>query len=283
MPDVPASAAGVTATHVAPPQPTEFKVPDGKHMLDVAEYETLRRNNERVRGLEGYYQAGGKIGIKSPQDFDRWARLNETAQKSGVDLDMLVEALANPGRNDEPKPVTTADLEGNYLTKADIAKMLDEREHGVLAKTAHERAVESEKGLLDKSLRDLFGTEYNDWERDAALYRIEQKRGLYPDSHPLHKDHLRPFDEPTLKPLLDAIKAERQKLKGGDLKAQGDAAAAGKITTPAGSSGTRPQTPTPRPGDERRPGGLPSKASVESEHVKRQAARGQKPVSSMGG
>lgn len=276
---------------------TEFKVPDGKVLIDTAEHERFRQNTERVRGMQGYFEAGSKYGFKKPDDFGRLARLTD----KGLTLDQLLAAMDEQATTtqqggDADAPMTRAQWEQE---KAKLTQEWTQRSTGETAYATafadHKLGMQQEKALVEKAIAELLGENPTPWEKetmaDIVEARLNKARGLYPDGHALHpsiaKDRaeLRPFTDKDLAPIWESLKKARSTAAGAEVAAIADEAAkkGGRVSTPAGSSSTA-STKKPDEGKPNtRPGGLPPAEDVEAAYKRRQAGRGRGPVSSLSG
>ena len=274
---------------------TEFKVPEGKVILDSADYERFRQNTERVRGMQSYYEAGNKYGLKRPEDFARLEQINKfegLLKNKGMTMDQMLAAFESPQQTEGSAGFDMATLEKEFSGKFVAADKLDsefETRFGkYTALNEHKAAYSKEPELLAQALKDALPENADPRDRRAlaaevrALMSDYNRREMYPENHPLHKEHLAPWTDKHIAKLIADVKKELALADGEAMAKAGDAVLKGKVSTPAGSTSTTP-TKNPKPNDDQRPGGLPSKASVEAAYAKKQARRGGGPVSSMGG
>lgn len=291
MPDLPNEAAAVTAQpQTAPAQPADFKVPEGKVLLDASEAETWKRNSERLRGVEPFWQAATKAGLRDPKQFDVLGQLVKSATSKKVDLNALIQALnsdmeADPGPTADGQTLDLASIKkqlgGEFMSRADFEKELAKER----AMRAHESAMSSEKGLLDKALSGLLGENVTDWDRRSVMAFIDAKRGLYPEDHPLHGSSLSPFDEKALSGVLEELKKERAALTGKQLESAADAAIKGTKTPSAAGGGVSAtnKTKSDDEGDENEVGSKSHRNKVEKLAEQLAARRAKGPLSSLGG
>lgn len=294
----PQPAATVSPVPTGPVQPASPQPDDGYERISRDELQTLRRNNEKVRGMEGFYQEASKRGYKRPEDFGELDKFNETLKEKKLTLAQMTSILRENETavaEGSPSAMDPAALEKFLSEKGYVnAKTLDEREARTLATVSHREATAKEQAAMDKYVAELAGEKASDYEKRSikAMLRemAEEKRALYPDDHPLGWRNgenkfaqLKPYDETSLGAFVSEIKKMRGGSDGQALADAADAALKGgkKVSTPAGSSFT--SKPPSKADQERRPGNLPSKAAVEAEYAKRVARRGGGPVSSMGG
>lgn len=292
-PDAPggegAGGGGQGGTPPGTAQP-EFKAPEGKVLIDVAEHERLRQNNERLRGADEYYRAGQKLGLKSPKDFEPIGKFTSVLRERGLTMDQMIAAFTSE-QEEKGAPVEGIDpkaLEGMFSKWAKDQGLvksadLDTREKAVMARLEHQKAMDAERALSEKLTAQLLGDSPTEWEKAATAAMIEaalsKKRGLYPPDHPLHGEAWSPYDEKTATPIFEEIKKLRGLSAGEEMVKAGDAALKGKVSSPAGSSPAKPSKPEIKGG-----GNEPfSRARMEAAHARKLAARGGKPVSTLGG
>lgn len=264
----------------------EYQVPQGKALVDSQEYERLRQNNERVRGMQPYWEAGSKYGIKKAEDFERVGRLTkfeESLKARGLTPEQIEAAFAAPKEDEKQSGgFSTADLD-KYLAKKKYLTedQVSQREAKTLATVEHKQAESHEQSLVKKAIAELaegMSTREKKMLESHVLHTINTKRAVYPQGHPLHDSALAPFDEKSFGTILAEIQASIALSDGEDIAKLGDATAKGKTPT-AGASTSQPAK-TPSKSDEMRPGGKPSVATLDAAYAKKLAARGQKPVSS---
>lgn len=268
---------------------TEFKVPDGKVLIDSAEHERFRQNTERVRGMQSFYETASKTGFKKAEDFDKHAKFQARLKELGITPEQLMAAQAeDQTANTEGAAVDFAALDKRYLTPEQVKAMLAEERTAGDARGEHKIRMAQEAALVEKFTAELLGEKPSDWDKRAITAAVKEmlteKRGLYSTDHPLHKDTWAPYDEKSLGSVFEEVRKLRALSAGEEMVKEGDAALKGKkLSTPAGSSPSTATKPPSKADQERRPGNLPPKAAVEADYRKRVAARGGGPVSSMGG
>lgn len=293
MADPQPNAAAVTPSQGGPAQPAQAPADDGFERVSRDEYQTLKRNNERLRGMEGFYQKAQQVGFKRPEDLDGYAKFNAALDKKGIKRDALMQALMaeeqDHGGEQPNGGLDFASIEkqlgGKYIARDQFESELNKRD----AMYAHKSAAQQEQAMVQKHIDALIAKAGDNAGLksiipDAFDSLLNKKRGLYPESHPLHSSELAVYDEKG----LTAIVAEFEKRLGlseaAEIAAAGDAAnGKKKIQTPAGSSNHTPSKPPKASDNERRPGNLPSRNAVEAEWAKRQARRGGGTMSSAGG
>jgi len=301
----PQLAAVVSPVPTGPSQPATPATDDGYERVPRDEYQNLKRNSERARGMEGFFQAANKHGFKRPEDFEPVGKLSSILKNKGLTVDQVAQLLADERQQEaeqpssgvgfDPKAAEKWAKERGFFTEKDYS----EREQRLTAKLSHKEAMAREQAAMDKYVAELAGEKATDWDKRAVKAMLkemaESKRGVYPVGHPLGPvqgenglvyDHAEfaAHDEKTLAEIVSEIKKLRGTSEGDALVAQADAALKGgkKVPTPAGAAGPSTKTP-PKADQERRPGNLPAKAAVEAAYAKRVAARGGGPTSSMGG
>lgn len=261
--------------------PPAFTVPDGKMLLDKLEHD---RNLSRLNGYQQYQTAGAKYGFKTPKDFERLSFL----QTKGITLDQLAAAFANDDAATAGQPDGDAfdpvrfkkELGGEFVSKSEIEKLMAKQS----AMADHKVARARESDMVSKALSELLGEKPSDFEKAAMAALLKEKMGgrLYPEGHPLYEDDFAPHDEQSIKPILDELRKIRAESAGAEVARIGQAAVAGKKTpTPAGSSAPSTSKNDDKP--RTRADGRPHPDDVQAEFERRQAARKQGTVSSVGG
>lgn len=247
---------------------TDTGWPQGVALPKYDEYQRLLQNNERVRGMQPYWEAGSRHGFKRPQDFDSYGKFKETLTSKGLTMDELMKATEgytpasaqqNAGGNSGLDPAVLEKFlsEKGYMTKDSL-----EKERGTeRARTAHMLAMERETGIKQSALSKFLDGIDNDWDKEtmSAVFErnLESKRGLYPEGHPLRDSEIAALDEKVVNSVLEELVSKRNLARGKEVAAKGDAAikSQGRPTTPAGSVSSKPdksETKQGPPGDKDR-------------------------------
>jgi hypothetical protein len=265
----------------------EFKVPEGKVLIDASEHQTWQRQREQLAGLTRFQGEAAKVGIKRPDDFGRIAKFNQWLETTGLTLEQLTQAKreddAQTGSDTglDPRALEKWAKEQGFVRSAD----LDTREQKIHATAAHKEALSRESSAVESFVKQLLGESPTERDRRAlkAIVKetLEEKRGTYPDGHPLADSELAAFDEKGLAPIFEEVKKFWAVGQGEEMAQQGDAALKGKVTSPAGATTKTPTKTTKEV--EMRPGGRFPVSTIEASAAKKQAARGGKPVSTLGG
>jgi hypothetical protein len=289
-PQTEAAAVTAQAQTSAPAQPaTEFKVPDGKMLVDATEYQ---RNQERVRGMQTYYERGSKAGFKRPEDLEKLGKFNATLSERGLNIDGLMQAFVTEQEDkgvdtEAMNPAKLEQMFEKWAEKKGLVKSadLDTREQKIHALSAHKESMAKESSAVDSFVKGLLGDTATDRDkRLLALYvkdTLESRRNVYPEGHPLHESELAAFDEKGLAPVFEEVKKFWAVGQGEEMAQAGDAALKGKVPSPAGAPPKAPSKPSKEV--EMRPGGRFPVSTIEAAAAKKQAARGGKPISSIGG
>jgi hypothetical protein len=288
-----AGSQGGDSTGAAPAQPQgEVKVPEGKAFVDAQEYETLRRNNERLRGMDEFYRSATKHGFKSPKDFEPIGKFTAALKERGMSLEQLSQAFLTEKEQEgvdteAMSPKALQSLFEKWATEQGFVKSadLDQREQKIHALSAHKESMAKESSAVDSFVKGLLGDTATDRDkRLLALYvkdTLESRRNVYPEGHPLHESELSAFDEKGLAPVFEEVKKFWAVGQGEEMAQAGDAALKGKVPSPAGAPPKAPSKPSKEV--EMRPGGRFPVSTIEAAAAKKQAARGGKPISSIGG
>lgn len=245
-----ANAGGGTpsATHVEAPVQTEYQPPEGKVLLDASEHAVLKQNNERVRGMQGYYEAGAKYGLKKPEDFEsvgRFRKFEENLKGRGLTMEQIEQAFTvQESEAQQAASLDVAALEkqfGEKFVPADkFTKELDRRD----ALRDHNSASDREAGMLKNAIAELAGENASTRDKwlieNAVKAVIDESRTLYPKDHPLHESHLAALDEKGIAAVVERVKKEIAVSDGADMAAVGKKAAASKsVATPAGNKASQ--------------------------------------------
>lgn len=283
-----------TGTVVPAPQgggSTEPQVPAGKMLVDVTEHQTWQRQREQLAGLTQFHGAASKRGFSKPDDFARYDKFDGVLKAKGMTMDQMVAILQDEkeATGEQPKGMDPASIEKFLSEKGYVtSKALDEREALIGARFSHKSAMESEQKLIEKYVEDLTGQEAGAFEKaqlKAMLaYNADQKRGLYPDGHPLSKEALAAHNEQSLGEIVAEIKKMKEAAKGDSLAAKGAAVNNGARGSVAGGGGSKqPAKPSDKDDDDAPIGSPAHKAKVERYAASLAAKRGQGPVSAAGG
>lgn len=217
----------------------EFKVPEGKALLDIAEVERYKQNSERVRGMQPYWEAGSRYGIKKPEDFEPIGRLYGTLKSRNMTPDQIIKLMEGEAEQDQSVPDIAA-LEKkfgeNYIPKDKFESELNRRD----ALYEHRSAVKLEQELVAKATASLLGDNPSPREKFLieramrAEFSDPKNRRLYDQNHALHKEEIMPLDEKGVNSIVEMVKKELGIADGAELEKIGKAAAKG-TTTPAGA------------------------------------------------
>lgn len=252
---------GPAPNSVSPPAPpAEFKVPDGKVLLDAKEHEDLTRTRQKVAGFQSFHERAGKFGFKRAEDFDRLGKL----QERGLTLDQLLAAIQedqSQPQGGKPEGVDVAALEKHFGSKfipADqFESKLAEREKLIEARFEHKQSLARESEMVKKAIADLAGKDAS--PRDKWL--IEQsvmglvgdynRRQQYPEGHPLRGSEFAPYTEETFGKLLADVKKNINLTEAAELEALGKAAAkpgpsSAGASVPQGKPKSETQNQSPR-------------------------------------
>ncbi len=255
-----------------PGNPGGFGVPEGYILARKDEVDTYRRQSDQYNGVKPYYERGAKLGIKSAEDFDRYAPVFETLTKRGIDPKRFAAMFTDDAEKD---------LGGNKdgaprFDPAEFEKAQDAKWERKLAEREWSDLTKREKEHVDAALRDFLGDAEVD-ELTKAGYRamannfMNDNRELYPEGHPLRKDLPQPFNESLAKKAVEYLKAEKARYAGAAMANKADAVIASdkKPSSSAGKGGGN-GPPTKKPS---RSDGMPDPEVVEAAYKAKLAAR----------
>lgn len=266
----PAPASATASAPAAPPAP-EFKVPDGKRVLDNAEYERLTRNEERLKGADETIRKYREYGFEKPDDIKPWSGFLKTARERRLDPENLTRAFGadiDAKDDDEAeKPVVDIKAIKNEVISEWKLEQAWER---------HQSDEAKESDVVRSAIEKVYGknSEEAEFLTERLVGRLAQpsNRELYPATHVLHKQALAPISEALAVKHAEAMKKADDEKKAARLAAKGDkvrqSSAPGR--TPAGNPATSgaPEKKTVRHN------GLPDREDVMAMYEARKAARG---------
>lgn len=241
MPDPQPNAAAETAQS-APAQPATQAQDDGFERVSREELQTLRRNNERIRGMEGFYQKAQAAGFKRPEDLDRYSKFSGTLSKKGLTLDQIEKIMAeDEAQGTEPKGLDldtiTKELGDKFIPADKFQSELDRRD----ALHEHKSLAEQEKSLVSEAVKGLIpeGASARDRYLIERAVRAEladpANLRTYPQGHPLANQELRPHDKDSLAKIVESVKKNLLVEEGKELEGMGKAVNKTRAT-PAGST-----------------------------------------------
>jgi len=269
----------------APAQPAhggshEFSVPAGKMLVDEQEY---RRNADRIRGMQSLYDAASKRGFKDPKAFERL----DVLEKKGLKLDHFLAAIEAPEEEAE------AEQTPQGISEEALAKILQKRGYLTRDELTIERAREQHKETLAAHRKAC-----REWAKEvapdatdaevkmlaaymASEYDGRRAQSFYPAGHPLVGEDFAPLNEEGIAAFKEAVRKERELMRGQAAMATAKATTSGAPKPPATAAGKSGGGGNPtNQGEDRRPGGLPSAAKVEAYAEQLRAKRGGGTVSS---
>jgi hypothetical protein len=288
MADPQNDAAAVTPAQSGQAQPAAPVTDDGFERISKSDLQALHRERDRARGMEGFFQKANQHGFKRGEDFDKYGKFAGTLKSRGLTLEQMTAAFEAPEQGGEQPSGGGFDqaaldkyLEGKkYLTEDQVSQ----REARTLATVEHKQAMTREGEMVKQGIQSLLGENATAREKylieRAVKAELNDKRGMYPDGHPLKDTELAAHDEKSWSAVMAEIKKAIALGEGEDLAKLGDEAAKPKTPTPAGASGsqtpTKPSAKTDAPGPR---GQLPA-ADIQAHADRIRARRGQGPVSS---
>src|SRR5688500_353625 len=222
MADPQAPAAAVTPVP-GPAQPAA-PVDDGYERVSRDELQTLRRERERARGMEGFFQKANSLGLKRVEDLDGFGKFQDTLKSRNLSMEQLLKAFEEP-EAPEGGAVDFAAIEkqlnGRYVPADQFEAKLGEHSKLIEARFEHKQTLAAERAVLDKALAELTkGANPRDQYLIEQAFRAavsDDKRPLYPAGHPLHQEALAPFDEKGLKGIVDDLKKRLALAEGEDM------------------------------------------------------------------
>lgn len=272
---------GGTATPTANPAPSQpaptFQVPDGKVLVDRAEYETHKRYEEQVKGFTPFYERARKTGFTKPEDFDGVEPLLKTLKERKLTPEQARRAFFEEIGQDDPQK--NGDGGQPAFDQAAFEAGLERKFDVKLASKDHESAVKSIPAMLETSAKEALGkgaTEYDIKNFQRALTaelvahrEANPQKHMYPDGHPLRDSKWAPYSKEVVAEVVTALKKERADFEAAKKVKTAEAIKTGTSVASPNSGGGTPQN-----SDGRRPGGKPSLDAVRANAEARMAKRG---------
>lgn len=284
-----------TGTVVPAPQggsaTPEFKVPDGKVLVDSQDHQSWQRQREQLAGLTRFHGEATKRGFKTADDWGRYDRFSGSLKNKGLTLDQ-VSALLDGGMEAPAEEKSSGGLDmaaikkfladEGYVSKGE----LDKREALMSARMSHKEAMAAEQKLMEKHLAELYGENASDFSKAQIKALLSQtadsRRGFYPEGHPLQQEAFAAHDEKSLSAIVAEIKKMQADSEGAALAAKGAAVNSGAKPV-AGSGGSKQPTKPQDKDDDDAPIGSPEhRKKVERYAASLAAKRGYGPTSAAG-
>lgn len=219
---------------------TEFKVPDGKMLIDASEHQTWQRQREQLAGLSKFHGEASKRGFKSPQDFGRFDKFDSTIKGRKLTMEQVTELLAAEG--EDTAQGSGADLEAfekkfadRFVPKDQLNKELDLRD----ARHEHKQLLAKEQDYIAKAKSSLIGADASPRDKFLIERAIKAEiadaklKSIYADDSPMRFEDYKPLTEKDIESIVATVKKELGIADGAELEQIGKAAAKG-TTTPAG-------------------------------------------------
>lgn len=267
-------AAGQLANATTQPGQQVSQQALSQPQIDPNEFARYKREAERARGMQGYYDAGKKYGIERPEQLDEIGTLHKTLKEQGISPSQVAQLFGKQIADvtSDPSSLSKADIEkivGERLTKmeADMARKAAESQHSSLIEAEYEELSEAK---IKAILGDDAPAELIEMAKYAAIGRYGEQRSQYDESHPL-KGMFGPAGRDGLGKITGWIKDTATKLKASQSLALGAAVRKTASSTPAGNVAGQGK-PSNEP---ERSGGLPSRHAVEALAAQLRAKRGQ--------
>jgi hypothetical protein len=271
------AAAQPAQAAAQPAQAPSFSVPEGYQLTPKSDIERYSRYEQQVRGFEPMYQKLTKAGIKTAEDFDRYAPAIDTLNKRKMDPKAFAsmfsdeaEADLNPGK--QPQSI---DIDA-------LRKQMRDEALDALYEDQHEQSRKGDDKMVDVALNKVLGDgEHDEIAKEEAKWKVlgwlEANRDTYPEGHRLHGKKLAPISQDLVdkaaKHFAD-LATRRKALSMNEVAtaANGSASQPKKVGTVAGGGNTPPGKPSNN-ATEWRAGGLPPRAAAEAAAARRAESR----------
>jgi len=176
------TAAGNTAAQTQPASGQANSLPPSGRSISDEDYQRFTRYEQQVKGFAPYQERIARMGIRSPEDFDRLTLAEIKAEEKQ-------QAAAQP---EQHKP-------------EDVRKLVSAE----LARERHAESRKSEPQLIEKLAKELAGEDADEFDmedtrRVVASYlqelRSDEKfeHNYYPPDHPLSGEAFAPLGEKHL-------------------------------------------------------------------------------------
>lgn len=201
MSDQAATAAQPTAQAAAAQPGAQAPAAPGDPQIDRNEYERLKRDEQRFRGSQKFYEAASKHGFKDEAAFEEWGPTLAAWKQRGFTAKQLAAAFSQPER-ETGREETEPDIDSRFRDlESRLRRENYEREHvnnsradreyledQFINQTVGEDAPEPLRKLMARAARDHY----------AELRRASR----YEDGHPLAGDE---FTKPLGRAGREAI------------------------------------------------------------------------------
>lgn len=270
----PAAAQPVQAA-AQPAQAQSFNVPEGYQLTPKSDIERYSRYEQQVRGFEPMYQKLTKAGIKTAEDWDKYAPAIDTFNKHKIDPKAFAsmyspeaEADLNPGK--QPQSI---DIEA-------LRKQIREETMDAVYQDRHEESRKSDGQMIDTAFTKIVGEgQMSNFDKmnlkNSVAKWLSDNQDTYPEGHRLRGKALAPISKDLVEKAVAYFAAEKAKDAGASIA---EAAANAvkpvqKTGTVGGGSGAPPGKPTSNPNQPTSQ--REKRAAVEAEFARLQASRGR--------
>lgn len=237
--------------------------------------ERYTRYEQQVRGFEPMYQKLNKAGIKTAEDFDKYAPAIDTFNKHKIDPKAFASMYS---------PEAEADLNpGNKTQSIDIDALRKQIEEGVMGKYEERVHIEARKGddkIIEAAFNKVVGDDSDDFNKEltkrAVKDWLEENRSTYPEGHPLAGKFLAPLSQKQAEQAVEYFTGLKAKQKGSqmaEVASAANASAGRKVSTAAGGGSSpsgKPNTQNQSPMEQKRTRAEQVLAAIDA---KRAAAR----------
>lgn len=271
------AAASPTASQGAPgqPAPQPQQIDPSEFARLQSENQALQRESAKVKGFQPFYEKAKAYGFDKPEAFDQYGPAIKTMRDRGIDPANFAKAFEQV-KNEDPD-------QSAALTIKDVERLVGEKMSEAQKKWIREQATKERDGVLSSELDSLseaqvaklLGDDVPDPFKKvayfAALGQHISSRTPYAEDHPLAGE-LGPVGKDGMETISKFLKESY-----GNIRTAMEAASAAKIGAaarkPAPSTAGSAAGQGAPTNNNKRPGGLPSKADIEQAYKDRQAAR----------
>ena len=239
-PTMPAIEPTPATPAAAPAAPVAPAIPAGHELISSEDLSRLRRNEERFRGSEPMVQSALGSGLKSAQEIQSAGSLVSELKSLGytgaqaVELIRAGAAPAAPAQSDpfaERSPA--ADIAATV--KSEFAR----ESHG----SSSAQEAQTIQSQVEAALAGIPEADH-DFLRGVISSKINDSRDLYPENHPLRKEHFKPLEGAKIQEVIASVTSRF----GGQPPAAGTpAATASQATAPPRPGYKQTAAGTPQP------------------------------------
>lgn len=204
-------------------QPAAFTVPDGHRLVPQSEYETLSRNNERLKGADAFVRSARDLGFERPEDFGKWKDTFGAFKKRGLTPEQLNRVFSDQAAEPETEHRAQQQFDPEQFEKSIMSKMEFKS-----AEEKHRDAFSRESDIVNEAVSALVDKDASEFEKKrwslTLRAALDDARDVYPEGHPLRDKYVvQPLTKAHAEKVVASFKKEMSDAKAASLAAKGDA------------------------------------------------------------